>query len=202
MSATFPSELQLDVLREVANIGCGHAANALSRLVGDRAVRIDVPLALAAPDADLVDLLGGDCQIVAVALDVEGELRGRMLLAWPLADAHVLTGLLLGAQAEGSILEDPRRSALSEVANILGSACLSGIAGLTRLRLLPSTPALMQGSVAEVIAALRVRDAEFGRAAVVLKARFIADHAPPLTGQLLILPSADTLPTLFGALPL
>ena len=41
-SPTEPSadlqELQRDALREVANIGCGHAANALARLMGGKPV--------------------------------------------------------------------------------------------------------------------------------------------------------------------
>ncbi|MFN7133862.1 MAG: chemotaxis protein CheC, partial [Myxococcales bacterium] len=36
-------ERDLDALREMTNIGCGHAASALSRLVGDRRVSIEVP---------------------------------------------------------------------------------------------------------------------------------------------------------------
>ena len=47
------------------------------------------------------------------------------------------------------------------------------------------------------------RDNEvFARAAVVLQARFITEHVPPLTGQMLLLPDRQSLPRLLRALGL
>ena len=51
------SELQLDALRELANVGSGTAATALSSMLG-QPVDISVPAALALPLADAVDATG------------------------------------------------------------------------------------------------------------------------------------------------
>ena len=40
MNPSPPTAVQLDALKEVANVGCGHAASALSQLVGGHQVRI------------------------------------------------------------------------------------------------------------------------------------------------------------------
>jgi chemotaxis protein CheC len=196
-----PNELQLDALREVANIGCGNAANALAQLVGGHVVTVEVPSVLTAPTTELAPLLGGEAPIVAASLDVEGQLSGRLLLVWSESDARMLTKLLLrGHPTEGPLLEEPRRSALAEVANILGSACLSAIARLTRQRIMPSTPKMMLQPADEVVEQLD--GAVFARAAVVLQARFITECVPPLTGQMLLVPDRQSLPRLLGALGL
>jgi chemotaxis protein CheC len=56
-SVTYLSEAQLDALRELANIGSGTAATALSQMIG-REVRLSVPRALTLPLADAVDACG------------------------------------------------------------------------------------------------------------------------------------------------
>ncbi len=111
MNVDTPNELQLDALREVANIGCGNAANALAQLVGGYAVTVDVPSVLTAPTTELATLLGGNLPIVAASLEVQGQLSGRLLLVWSEDDARLLTRLLLrGHPPEGHLLEEPRRS--------------------------------------------------------------------------------------------
>ena len=51
------TELQLDALRELANIASGNAATALSQMLG-REVELNVPRVLALPLADAVDACG------------------------------------------------------------------------------------------------------------------------------------------------
>ena len=57
-------ELQLDALREVANIGAGHAATALSQLTG-RTVMIGVPEVNVRPLEDVSELLGPSDEVIA-----------------------------------------------------------------------------------------------------------------------------------------
>ena len=51
------SELQLDALRELANIASGHAATALAQMLGSE-VELSVPRALALPRAEAVAAYG------------------------------------------------------------------------------------------------------------------------------------------------
>lgn len=200
MSTLFPTELQLDALREVANIGCGHAARALSQLVGGRKVQIDVPRVVVAPTGNFTELLGGpDAPLVAATLEVEGELTGRLLVVLPESDAHRLCGLLLNSPSAGAF-EEAQKSALGEVANILGSACLGAIGKLIGLRLVPSVPTLVQdiaGAVVEDALAKGDRQDQLG---VVLEARFSTSSAPPIGGQMLVLPDRPSLKTLLQRL--
>ena len=199
MNVDTPSELQLDALREVANVGCGHAASALSQLVGGRRVVIDVPRALVTRVVDVTEVIGGiDQPVVAATLDVLGGLTGRMLLVMPERDAHRLCEILLNEASEGE-LEGAQKSAIGEVANIVASACLSAIAKLAGFKLTPSVPRLIQDSAGSVIDSLS-REANGDQPAVVLEARFSTESAPPVCGQLLMLPDAGSIRQLLSRL--
>jgi chemotaxis protein CheC len=77
------SEIQLDALRELANIASGTAATALSQMLA-REVEINVPRALALPSADAVDACGDPEQHVAgVVVPIQGDIDGMVLLLIP-----------------------------------------------------------------------------------------------------------------------
>ena len=111
------SELQLDALRELANIGSGNAATALSGLLG-RSIDVSVPNALALPLADAVDAAGpAEAIVTGVVLPVYGDLDAIVLLLFTPEDADELTGLL-GCEPGSEVA----LSALGEIGNILGSS--------------------------------------------------------------------------------
>src|SRR6185436_14112585 len=112
------TDIQLDALREIANIGSGNSATALAGMLG-RPVDLAVPTARALPLADAVDAAGdADAAVTAVALPVDGDIEAIVLLIFQPAQAETLAGFL------GVGPDDPEMmlSALSEIGNILGSA--------------------------------------------------------------------------------
>jgi chemotaxis protein CheC len=144
---THYTELQLDGLRELANIGSGTAATALSQMVG-RTIDVSVPNARALPLADAVDAAGPPEAIVTgVVLPVHGDLEAMVLMLYPPADAAVLCGLLdVDADTEVG------RSALGEIGNIVGSAYVGALRAMTGLVIEPSPPATATDMVAAVVA--------------------------------------------------
>ena len=184
-----PSDIQLDALREVANIGCGHAVSALARLVGGRTVNLSVPRAVLASTQEVAVLLGGpEAPVVAARLGMEGQLRGLLMLVLPVEDATALETLLL-RRPDASAEE--RESALSETANIVASACLSAIGTLTGWRLLPSVPVLVRGAAGTVLDGALATAAGDNRL-VVLETRFSAVGAPAVSGQVLLVLERDS----------
>ena len=88
-------ELQLDALREVENIGAGHAATALSQMT-NRRIMISVPKISVTRLEDVADLLGDSNAVVAaILLHMLGDLTGRTLLVFPEPSAKRLCDLLL-----------------------------------------------------------------------------------------------------------
>src|SRR6266513_3369971 len=73
---TLLSTARLDALREVANIGAGHAATALSTLTGTR-IMISVPMVNIVPPGDFVPEISPGAEIVAVQMAMSGEIAGQ-----------------------------------------------------------------------------------------------------------------------------
>ena len=73
MSEPRLTELQLDALRELANVASGNAATALAQMLGTE-VELSVPRALALPRADAVNACGSvHEQVTGVAIGLDGE---------------------------------------------------------------------------------------------------------------------------------
>src|SRR5947207_7586320 len=81
---TLLSTARLDALREVANIGAGHAATALSTLTATR-IMISVPMVNVVPPGDFVPEIAPGVEIVAVRMAMTGDIGGQtvFLLAIP-----------------------------------------------------------------------------------------------------------------------
>src|SRR5262249_36999391 len=99
-----PNHLQLDALREIANVGYGHAVTALSRLAGGSLIQLDVPGVLVTPVSDVSVMVGGaDARVVAALLELRGELGGMLLLVLPEEDARRLCSALLKQPCDGPL---------------------------------------------------------------------------------------------------
>jgi chemotaxis protein CheC len=139
------TDTQLDALREMSNIGSGTAATALSQLLG-REVELSVPRVQSLPLARAIEGLGApDDSVSGVAMPVEGDLDGLVLLVMPSEHADNLCHLL--SVEPGSDVGD---SALREIGNILGAAYLGGLAAMTGLTLLPCPPTLGRAALRQV----------------------------------------------------
>jgi chemotaxis protein CheC len=194
-----PTELQLDALQELANVGCGQAADALSRLIGGRTIDMDVPRALNV-QPDEIPTLGRDDKtpVVAARLKVEGELRGELALVFSEANAQRWCAHLIKAPAKSSLREEGR-SALEEAANIAASAYLNAVGALTRLRLVPSVPQLSENAMKTFLQqTLAVPASESPR--MVLVTRFWTREQPPVEGHILFVPDQASVRRLFRCL--
>jgi chemotaxis protein CheC len=177
-----PTAIQQDALAEVANIGSGHAASMLARLVGGDGVMVDVPRVSLVDSAKLASLLGGaGTQVLAAEFSIDGGLPGRLFWVLPRDDARRLSGRLLRRPTARGPLTADETAALNEAANIVASACLTGVGRLLQLKLLPSPPDLAEGEVGTLLGG---KGASFD--AVVMEARFAARDSPSFGGQLMM----------------
>lgn len=138
--------LQLDALRELANIGSGTAGTALSQMLG-RPVNISVPNALALPLADAVDAVGAPGEeVTGVVIPLAGDMQAIVLLVFPIADAAALCGLL-GVDAGTDI----GLSAVGEIGNILGASYVGALGAMTGLDLEPTPPQIATDMLAAIV---------------------------------------------------
>ena len=164
------SDLQLDALGELANIGSGTAAGALSSMLG-RPVDVTVPNALALALADAVDAAGpADSPITAVALPVLGALDAIVLMLFSETDAEVLCELFgVEPGSEMGI------SALCEVGNILGASYLNALAATTGLELEPGPPQAASDMLGAVVSSVLAAGSASAEVALMLDSSLVVE---------------------------
>jgi len=134
--------LQVDALREVANIGAGHAATALSQMVGET-IMISVPTINVSRLEDIPPQVAApDEPVAAVLMHMLGDLTGRTLLVFPRRTAIRLAELLLRRQSAQDDFSEMQQSAIKEAGNILSSAYMNALSDFMGMMLLPSPPSL------------------------------------------------------------
>jgi len=140
--------LQVDALREVANIGAGHAATALSQMVGET-VMISVPrISIARLEEMPPQVSEPEEPVAAVLMHMLGDLTGRTMLVFPKRTALRLAELLLrrpvvdDERAGSDDFNEMEQSAIKEAGNILSSAYMNALSDFMGMMLLPSPPAL------------------------------------------------------------
>ena len=134
---------QLDALREVANIGAGHAATALSQMTGCT-IMISVPTINIARLEDVPPQVSGPEEpVAAVLMHMLGDLTGRTLLVFAKPTAIRLSELMLRRpQGSSRDLGELEQSAIKEAGNILSGAYMNALSDFMGLMLLPSPPSL------------------------------------------------------------
>jgi chemotaxis protein CheC len=179
--ATDYTDLQLDALRELANIGSGNAGTALAGLVG-RPVDISVPVARVLDVADAVEAAGpAEQQVTAVVLSIFGDMDASVLLIFREQDA-ALACRLLGVEPDGEYAE----SAVGEIGNILGASYVTALGQMTGLALEPSTPSVATDMLGAIVASVVAAGAADADVALVLDSALTVEGEACQLGFLLI----------------
>jgi chemotaxis protein CheC len=190
------TELQLDALRELANIASGNAATALSQMLG-REVDLNVPRVLALPLAEAVEACGSpEDSTTSVVIPLEGDVTGVVLLLIEPEGAEALCRLL-GVNAWDEIGE----SALREIGNILGTSCLNALAAMTGLHLEPRPPHLTTDMLGAIVSSLALTQTASTEMVLVLDSELsVADE--PCSISFVLLPTEGGVTDLLAPLGL
>ena len=190
------TEMQLDALRELANIGSGTASTSLSGMLG-RPVDISVPAAAALNFADAIDTIGSpEEEVTGVVLGVVGEMEGIVLLLMRVADAAGLCNLL-GVDADSEM----GQSALSEIGNIVGTSYINALAQMTGLAIEPSPPQAATDMLGAIVSSVLAGVAGAEDVALVLDSDLEVE-GEDCSLSFLMLPTRDGVEELLGRLGL
>lgn len=196
--------LQLDALREVANIGAGHAATALSQMT-NRTIMISVPEVNVRPLEEVADLFGSaDTVIAAVLMHMMGDLTGRTLLIFPESGARSLCDILFrrspGTTTRFDAMEE---SGLKEVGNILVSAYMTALSDFMGMMLVPSVPSLVVDLSGAVLTTTYLNFGHDRDYVFCVETSFrVAGSEEDLSGHFLLMPDVPSLRAIFDAIRL
>ena len=146
------SALQLDVIKEIGNIGAGNAATALSELLGSK-VEMAIPGLKFLSFEEIVDLLGGKDQIMtSVIFELKGDIRGVILQVVQLPFANKITNSFLQKNlTDLNNMDDMEKSALSEVANIMTGNYVKAMAAFENMVIQISVPEQRTGTLEKTL---------------------------------------------------
>lgn len=194
---------ELDALREVANIGAGHAATALSQMTGSR-IMISVPQITITSLEEIPNEIGDDEEpIAAVLMHMLGDLTGRTLLVFPRPTALRLAGLMLRRPGQVHDLGELEQSALKEAGNILSGAYMNALSDFLGLMLLPSPPSLAVDMSAAVLTTAYLQFGTDRDTVFAVETQFFMDDADErLRGFFLLLPDSSSLHAMLRAVRL
>lgn len=198
-------ERQRDALREVANIGAGHAATALSQMT-DRVIMINVPEVQIRRLEEVAEMLGPpDTVVAAIAMHMMGDLTGQSMVILPIDAARTLCDLLLRrppgtTTGEFGVME---QSSLKETGNILTSAYLTALSDFMGMMLVPSIPGLVTDYAGAVLTTAHLNFQRDRDVVFCVDTAFRVEGArDPLNGEFILLPDSASLTAIFDAIRL
>ncbi len=198
------SNLEIDALREVASIGAGHAATALSQMI-DRTVMISVPTVTIVPLEQVGHLVGRPDDVVsAVLMHMMGDLTGRTLLVFPEPAAKLLCDILL-RRPPGSTetFAEMEQSGLKEVGNILSSAYFNALSEFMGMMLMPSIPSLVIDYSAAVLTSTALNFGHERDSVLCVETDLrVRDSDERVTGHFMLMPDLPSLRAIFDAVRL
>lgn len=149
------SEIQVDALTEVFNVGAGRAALSLSEIVGEE-VMLSVPSieVLKADEVNSRVLALKDDKFATVSQMFSGPFDAEAVLLFTENYALEIVRDMMGSQMSIEDLAEFEQEAMCELGNIILNACLSAMADMLGISLNSSLPTYAMSSPDEITSRL------------------------------------------------
>ena len=194
------SPVQLDVLKEIGNIGSGNAATALSQLL-NRSIDMQVPQVRLMDIGDAITALGSpDKLVVGILIRLQADADGMImfLLEEPFAKT-IVTGLTGDKPFSLYEMSADDISVLSEIGNIMGGSYVNAIANLSGMTIDMSVPALATDMLGAIMTVPATELSEAYDKVLMISEQFLIDSVE-IQSNMLLIPTVKTLRMLLGKL--
>ena len=198
------TNIHMDAIREVGNIGTGNAATALSKLLG-RSVDMDVPVAEIVPIYEVTAHYGSpETPVCAVLVRTEEQFPFSLIFMANEEHATLMADLMIPMDISG--MDDETRlqirdSAISEQGNIILGAFMNSLSLITGWTFPTTAPAVahdMLGSLMELVATMF---GVMGESAMLVKTNLhIRGLEEDIGGAIIMVPDPGSLETLLSKL--
>lgn len=191
---------QLDVLKEIGNIGAGNAATALAKMLNKK-VNMEVPKIKILEFKEVSKVLGGEeFLVIGIMLDMTGDLTGSIMFIFDYQAAHVLVNFLMGKSVDlTSDFTDMELSALKEIGNILAGSYLSALSSLTNLKVFPSVPDLAIDMAGAILSVPAIEFGKMGDTVLFIETEF-NEGDERVVGNFFLIPDVESYEILLRAL--
>lgn len=193
------NSIQIDVLREIGNIGAGNAATALSKMISKR-IDMDVPKVNILEFKNVAELVGGpEIEVIGIYFKVTGDITGSIMFLLEKKSAKLLVNLLMSKDDDTDSIDEMEFSALQEVGNILSGSYLSSLATLTGLKLTVSIPSLAMDMAGAILSVPVILFGQVGDKVMLIETDF-KEGTNHVKGNFFLIPNEESFEILLKSL--
>lgn len=191
------SEVQLDALSEVSNIGAGNAATALSQLLNEK-IDMTVPKVNVIPIDNILSEIGSEKEVAGVMVRVLGDTPGNILFVFEQEAAFYIIETLTGSKSHE--LNEMGSSALCEVGNIISSSYMNAISRFTNLVMMPSVPAFTYDMVGAILSTSFIESGQYDDNVLDFETEFLNGDSKRISGHFYYIPMPGSLEKILNTL--
>ena len=196
------TSMELDVLREIGNIGAGNATTALAQML-QRKIDMSVPTAELLEFKNLGETIGGEETVMAgVYVTVNGDITGSMMFLLKKESARRLVNQLLFRSNEDidpdADFDEMEMSAMKEIGNIMTGSYLNSMSDLTRLKIYPSVPDITIDMAGAILSVPAIEFGVLGDRILMIQTRFFDEIE--IDGYFILVPDIDSYHKILEAL--
>ena len=189
---------QRDALTELVNIAFGLTASKLSEISGHR-VLLEAPVIVVYP----MDAVAGELglfvtgEVVTILQVFSGPVSGNAMLLLNYEGAVTLSNVLVGENVRSPRLDSSTGEILTELGNMLLSACLGMFSNLLQVHVTFSVPILHLNSLEQLLSSMSIGGAGLQYAVLITASFKVREHG--VEGRILIVLSVSSLEQLIRA---
>lgn len=194
------TEMHLDVLTEVGNIGSGNATTALSGLIG-KEVSIEKPTVRIIDVQEAVGAIGGPEKIIAAILvRLRKDIEGMILFLIEENFASIISETFFGKRC-GDImqLDEGMCSALTEIGNIMAGSYVGAISTLAGINIGVEAPVMTVDMLGAIMSVPAIEFGEVGSKLMFID-KTIKIDGENVPSKMLLLPTVQSLDKLMKKL--
>lgn len=194
------NEIQMDVLKEIGNIGSGNAATSLAGMMGD-VIDIGVPTVRALDYNEVVNMLGGpENVVVGLLIRLHGDINGMMMYILQSGFAKKIASTFYGKDLDDILsLDEMDVSAITEIGNIVAASYVNAVSSLTGLMIDISVPSFCVDMAGAIMSVPAIEFAQVGDKVLFIDDNFVIDSGE-MKSNMILIPEMDSLSLLFSKL--
>lgn len=192
------NDQRLDSLREIVNVGGGHAATSLAVLTGKRIEMALPDVKLLAYQSLFTEVLAADEVVDAVYNQIEGDLTGVFLFVVSHETSNLLAQFMTGSSVVSPELQ---QSAVNELGNIIANSFLRAVGDLIGLQVQANVPTLMHDVFGALITSTYMELEQYDDQILVIRNEFKYAQQN-LDASLFFIPANGNLEKMFDAIGL
>lgn len=191
------TSLEIDCLREVANIGGGNAATSLSKLL-DKRIDMTVPIIEVLSYDDVYrDIMAEDKIVNSVIMNMLGDGEGIFVFVASIEATDLLAKMMM--QSEEDMSEEIKNSALVELVNITVSSFLNAVSKMIDANIITSIPIQITDMFGAVLSSVYMESEQYDENIMIIKNEF-SYNGKKIETSLYFVPRPGVLEKLFKIL--